>query len=481
MSTGRTCDGPQSTTIIVFQPKQQRSSTLSRLPPVINTLPWSNQPDEIRAYTFFLDRVAPTLSGALDGGLWSVLVPQVAQSDNAVAYAIFAISHLFEISVCKEECRVPSDAHLSQKHLTALSWYAKALSADKHQRKVHDTKTMLIKCTLFSSLEFQQDNFRAGIELLRIGYSIVAPLLTATSRSSYLHLSTDDIVETILPMGMRSAGLLFTSLDSLDTTIFPYRTPESPVTNVFCGLCTVYALLKDHYLGNKSGSSQIRHRLLSIQNQLRTTFLSWRQQTTETILLREYFSNQQALALRDYCEIALGWLGLLANFSSTKCIKLLTSILDFAQRLEAQAMVVYPAAGSTAFFRHMAIMPPLYLVVVLAPSLSLRNRALDLMNYRIIDRPNTQVHAMVTSLGADVLHMGPDKLYGLSVGEQQIDTDQPHDADLYSLSTNEEPRGANDAILGAEQSTQNLFKGTQLAVLAGDINGMYKQQQVHLI
>lgn len=427
MNTGRVCDGPRSLQAIVFQ-YEQPHRTNSKSPIFAHTIssqPWLTHPGERRAFSFFLQQAVPTLSGAFDSDLWSVLVPRMAESNAVVRYAIFAMAHFWEHPVRSIREGQVHIHPLTQKHLAALNWQSKALSTDLVHGSYDSTSDVLMKCILFLSLEFQQNNFRAGMRLFHIVFTMLAPHLTTGCLGAQA-APVDDVIRTLMPMAMRSPCLIFTSWDDICV--------ETPLTSslddiqaaVFRGLCTVYAGLKDVYLARKSDAQAHIDRLNLKQAQTKRILRTLKDYLTESTEAKGRSSCSRPSALKDYCNIALSWIDLLANTSHLSCntsVEFLNLILQHTRAIESQSDTLYPHAASTTFSHEIIVRPPAYLVAVFAPNTHLRATALAMLGQTKAGS-NTRLHAIVMSLEGAIVDSA-DSAFENMVQVYHRQTDQP--------------------------------------------------------
>lgn len=353
--------------------------------------------DECRSWSYYHAKVAPLFAGALDEPLWSRLIPQLAASYAGIRYAIFAVSGYYEH---RQQTTIHHTSTPTERYVQALQWHGKALSANNRASLHDERKIALVMCGLLSAFEFQQNNFRGGLQLLRVIFGLVAPLLTAGYNRDAM--PGDDILDTILPVCMRNAGLLFTAWDGLDAEILPRESNDDLETATFRGLCTTYALLKDTYLAYKSEIATSIDRLLIKQGEVRAHLHSHTKRATSLLAkgVTDPAQRCRINAILEYCDIGIGWLQLtaMAAASAYNCASFLTSVLDHLEWLSQTASHTYPAASQTRYFEVMTITPVAYFAAVFAPNAELRNQALRMIDYPALESPKTQLHAIVTSL-----------------------------------------------------------------------------------
>ena len=474
LSTGRRCDGPRPTTIIVFQPDKSHSQR----PAITRTSQIDfehsfDRPEELRAFAFYLKKVAPVLAGGLDEGLWDILAPQLSRSDSAVRYCLLAISQFIEHPIRSQHNGQLSISRPSQKHLTALRWHGKALAAGRAAPDSSYSRTLLVKCVLFATLEFQQCNFRAGLDLLRTGYEVVAPTLTASDTNIQ-----NPVLRTILPMCMRSACLLFTSWDGLYIEFSSSPNLAQLQTAVFRGLCTVYANLKDTYLARKSGVATAIDRLKTIRLRLVGLICTLYEHARANPLEDQGTLHTEVDALQDYCKIALTWLEAAAGSSVEALASILPSILDRVIANQQEAPTRYPAASRCSFFTEMTVIPIAYMVAIFAPDAALRTKALEVMHCKTIERPNTQLHAIVTYLG-DIANLAdPIPSFQVYAGQrdQEMGLEKVYDIRIKAPGTVWQLHQDDSFVLVAKQQGKRTARDAQFALIAGDMNGLYEQR-----
>lgn len=352
---------------------------------------------ECRSWSYYHAKVAPLFAGALDEPLWSRLIPQLAPAHGGIRYAIFAISASYEY---RQHSTIMNIHQHSEQYVQALQWHARALSAHEIPSLHDQRKIALVMCGLLSAFEFQQNNFKGGLRLLRVIFTLVAPLLTAGYNPDAM--IGDEILETILPVSMRNAGLLFTAWDGLDAEILPQAGSEDLETAVFRALCTTYALLKDTYLAYKSQITSSFEALLTRHEEIRTYLRLYSDQAESLLIgsLTDTVRNHRFRAIIEYCSISFDWLSLMTNAaaSTSDCTFFLTSVLDHLKLLFETSLDTHPAAASTKYFKTMTITPVAYFIAVFASNAQLRNQALVMMDYPTMESPKTQLHAIVTSL-----------------------------------------------------------------------------------
>lgn len=411
LSTGRVCDGPRLPEIIIIQHRSFQNAKQVLLPlNRVDPAPWLTLPGERRAFSFYLQRAAPDLAGPIDADLWFTLLPQLAEPDQVVRHALFAISHFIEHPVRGSMDGQIVIQSLTRKHVAGLNWHAQALSADTNQNHNLAMTDLMLRCVLFSSLEFQQNNFRVGLRLLRTGFTVLAPLLTATNGDmSSKGMQNHPVVRTLMPMYMRNACLLFTSWNDFCVQTSPIPTPKELELIVFQLMCTVYGVLKDTFLALKYYRISDIAELLSKQKslELQQSILTGK---ISQAVAQHSADNERLQALQDHCYYIRFWIEMLifqcSRDSTLIPDEFLTIVLEQCRSIAKDAGTLRTAAARTTYFLDCVIVPPAYLVAVFAPNASVRNQALRLMGQREIEPSSRQLHALIlTRDGGDPFGM----------------------------------------------------------------------------
>lgn len=335
------------------------------------------------------------MAGSLDEAFWSILVPQLAHTDDVVKFTIVAISHFFAHPVRIPQNVMVLSKPVSMEHLNALQWYARALAAYRRVDFQTFRSDLFAKTVMLVCLELQQNNVAAALQLLKVSLAMFAPLLTAgcTDMQSQ-NIRADSIVETVLPMFMRSAGMLLNTAGELQAwTGRSYTTTEL----IFWALCLTWGLWKDFYLFHRVDARFAWSKLSRTHAELQGTFLRAKDEV-RAIRVADAVDLREADALRDFCELGLKWLDLITytlEFRLESSSDILNTIVSNLSACKAHGKVMYPAAVKTTYFHHMAILPLSNMVAVFATETELRSQALALMEYSSIEWPSTQLHAIL--------------------------------------------------------------------------------------
>jgi Fungal Zn(2)-Cys(6) binuclear cluster domain len=189
-STGRKCDGP-----IVQKFRLASDTSLERrrhdndVPaPTTLSSPHSDKPEQ-RAFDFFLRRVVPVFSGALDLEFWSHSILQISRSEPVVWYAVIAISSLFEHPQYSTSLSVePGDEALETDsvHRQALKWYNRSISRLREQieQDAASASVALLSCLLFICVELLQNNIAGALSLFQNGIKMMRNMAQKTSSSA---------------------------------------------------------------------------------------------------------------------------------------------------------------------------------------------------------------------------------------------------------------------------------------------------------
>lgn len=333
-----------------------------------------------------------------------MLIPQLAHYDDAVKYSVLAISGFFANPVNAPQNGKLLGKTVSAEHLKALQWYARALHIYRRNDFSTFRSDLLAKTVVFVSLEIQQNNIAGGLRLLKLAFTMVAPLLTAGCVDSEFQCTPDSVTETVLPIFMRSAGMLFTPWNELHDPNNHTRTSTELCEDVFWVLCMVWTLWKDFYLFHQADAETAWPKLRIKHSQLESMLMLTKNKLSTFHDHRES-GLRQIDVLEDYCSLGLNWLKAIQEvvYAVPKGPwDILSSILSQLTVCKIHACTIYPAASKTVFFHQMATLPLAYMVAVFTNDNEVRSRALTLMNHVSIQRPYTQLHAILLPSQAKV-------------------------------------------------------------------------------
>ncbi|RVX67811.1 hypothetical protein B0A52_07739 [Exophiala mesophila] len=195
--SGRKCEGPVSNRIM-FVEGQSISSSRSTTPQLeLSPFAPQHSESERRAFHFYLNRAAPVFAGAIDGVFWEDLVPRLASTydfvwDVSVCLSIF-IEHVPYIPIPDEHESHYVISALSREHRRALRLYSRAIASVRKLMNSGqvDESLIVLSYILFSSVEFQQQHVRTGLELLKTCCSILTQDLTRPYRQLTSSLALD--------------------------------------------------------------------------------------------------------------------------------------------------------------------------------------------------------------------------------------------------------------------------------------------------
>lgn len=163
--------------------------------------------DESRAFDYFLHEVAPCLSGAQDAAFWTLLVPQVCHSDAATRDAVLVISHMFE---CPPDLMTGlSGARDDSRHAKVLKWHSRSINGYRTRLEylhgLEQTELALLSCILLTSIQYQQNNIRNAMNLLKIGYDLASNI-----PPNGLGSTSPAMKELLIPILARQTVLMIT-------------------------------------------------------------------------------------------------------------------------------------------------------------------------------------------------------------------------------------------------------------------------------
>lgn len=387
MTGGWQCEGPRSTTDLVFRNERPKIVRQFGAKPLSEPSPfvWLQNSQERRAFEFYIRRAGPLLSGALDWGVWGSLVPCLAESDVTVRYIMLAISHFCEHPIRSSENGRIQVLPLDNRHVIALQWQARAISLDRQQNPRSEDSGIVLKYVLLSCHEFQQNNYRNGWRLLRVAYSLVAPLITSgCDKSSGPSATNDPILRVLIPCMMRNLCLLFNPrIRHLRQEVHLISLEEGEV-NIFNLLCAVYASVKTEFFAHQS-NAPTRDRLPNGMEALRSVLMKLRAEVfTIPRTGHDQVQSSRRQALHDYCNVGLYWLDVMADLahSCSDELDFLQVLLESTKKLCVTAPTICPTAASTTFFHSFAIYPIAFFVTIFSRDPRLKSEALAILNER---------------------------------------------------------------------------------------------------
>lgn len=394
----------------------------------IHTLAWLANAQEKRAFEFYIRRAAPLLSGVLDSDFWNSLLPKLAETDVAIRYIMLAISHFCEHPLRQEEGGRIYIHTLSRRHLIALQWQARALSTDKCLQSRVNPTNLILKYTLLSCHEFQQNNLRNGRKLVRTAFSFVAPLLTSgCDHSSSPTVVYDEILEIIIPILMRNACLLFNSSTQPTDHVADTTNLHEIESMVFHYLCIVFASVKDVYLTSTPHAHLIENKmvvrlgdLLCALQTLQAKIIACSAEHPQTQVLRRQ-------ALHEYCGIGIRWLGILCQLVSGPFGEqhFLQTILNGTRELKLTAQKTFPAAARTTYFDSFVISSPAYFLTIFTKSSRMRSEALALLKKSAPSDTDAMLLAIVETTAQikndPESRIGDDSVYEIYYGSKDRD------------------------------------------------------------
>lgn len=211
--TGRKCEGPAVRQLQFVHGRQDGRSTIPT-PHVeaSRALVAPRAQAERRAFQYFMCRAAPILAGAVDARFWEELVPQLAQTDSFVWDSVVCLSFLYEhvpyTSVSSLAGPLRSTTHIvNRQHQQALGFYSRAIASLRRlaERDQLDDSVISLSYILFSCVEFQQGNVKAGIELLKRCCNISIENFRSTRRHGSESITGQAVHQVVTPFVLRKA------------------------------------------------------------------------------------------------------------------------------------------------------------------------------------------------------------------------------------------------------------------------------------
>lgn len=351
-------------------------------------------PEVRRLLPYYHHQVSRHLGGFMNIDFWSVTIPQLAQQEPAVAYAIAAISATLQRihSTAASHHDVLRDSVCADG--PSLQYYNMAL-VKTNERVAQDGGRLIatLTCLLFLCMEFLQSNKRQSKRLFDRLCQLLHPCKDqAWSRSTDLHL-----VPNIRSMYRRIVlqSLLFVHPIPphyyQDWTLQPFHLPKAfhslseardtlykllVVMHDFCKLARTTPEPFDHTRRTSVTGPEEQAYLVSKLGQWRKLFSDWNAKNHPSCPE----SSQSVSLLRLYDHISMAWL---INPWETSQLPFDAAKGYFQLAVEeASSILATPVPEAklcSSFHFEMGVLPPLYFTAIKCRHQELRLRALSLL------------------------------------------------------------------------------------------------------
>ena len=207
-STGRQCEGSAKQNFQFVLEDVVRSDGKNSPSPFTILQPGAalSDPREQRAFHFFLNQAAPTISGAFDTGFWTRLVPQVSHVEPAIQKALFTIGQLFDTPLRPIDANKVALKDLPSNQRRAYTWYGHAVNDLQHtiSRGPQSIAMALLSCLLFACIEYQLHNPSCAIILQQKGIALLEAALDDT-HGRPMDPASSAILDYVIPFFSRHA------------------------------------------------------------------------------------------------------------------------------------------------------------------------------------------------------------------------------------------------------------------------------------
>lgn len=153
----------------------------------------TRSPREKRAFSWIVSITVDSVTNPVDRNFWAITVPQLAQSDDMVWYAMIAISTLFEHPL-QSQSQFEPFTDLDSTYFyrrQALEWYGRSLKAVP-ESVTKGTPFMTLSGFLFSTIELLQGRPRNGLALMHQAFQVNQGDSDATAAET-------EVLEALLP------------------------------------------------------------------------------------------------------------------------------------------------------------------------------------------------------------------------------------------------------------------------------------------
>lgn len=318
LETGRKCEGPSTGGIIIrpYSQEHHRRHNATLDTRIVATTHWTGsfaEPEEARAFDFYLKCAAPSLGGLLDRDFWLAVLPQLCIADPAVKHAVLAISTLYEHPLLDAYHPPPVGIVYSERQRRALNWYAKSVSTVLARSETEDElkqiETGLLTCLLFTSVEVQQVNIGSTVTLLEKGFNLVARY---TSMCQTLSLRPAPVITSlVVPILVRQTILFGIFGHYLCPSVFrilDQLIPAGPIpiSSLEAARDSIYAILVRSFflieratvsLGDETGA---RERLENEQTYMLDWLQAWRD-SMQTYMIEHASSARDQAVYNTLC------------------------------------------------------------------------------------------------------------------------------------------------------------------------------------
>ncbi|OAL31747.1 hypothetical protein AYO20_08140 [Fonsecaea nubica] len=143
------------------------------------------EPEELRSFEFFMEKVVPSCTRMVDEAFWHQIIPQLSRSDPVIWYAVNSLACLIRHPQFSPTWTLPGRKILqpavTDEHRRALRWYNQSIA--KLQERISNenvlsttTTITFVSCILYICIECVQDDHVEAAALYRRAVAMIGPV-----------------------------------------------------------------------------------------------------------------------------------------------------------------------------------------------------------------------------------------------------------------------------------------------------------------
>ena len=395
-STGRRCEG-SAIHSFHFVPEDSAKLKRRKWPSPFTILqPGTalSDPRERRAFHFFLNQAAPTISGAFDTGFWTRLVPQLSHAEPAVQKALFTIGQLFDTPLRPVDVNKVALRDIPSNQRRAYTWYGHAVNDLQRTigRGPQSIALALLSCLLFACIEYQLHNPSCAVVLQQKGIALLETALDGT-HDLLLDPASSAILDYVIPFFSRHAmiGATFRhpppaewKIDADFYTlhhIYSIKNLDEARVSLYSLMYQAHALIRITWLLHTCPEPPPY--IVAEQQEMAVRVDNWREDYLKLCEgVHEPDSDYSALTqyLLMYHSVLKVWIATCTSPFQTAFDAHFASFEDILFRAETLIqMSLHDTEWQSPFAGEMGVVPPLFFVAIKCRHPLLRRRALALL------------------------------------------------------------------------------------------------------
>jgi hypothetical protein len=196
-STGRKCDGyiedRRTTSEYLFN--DGHVIEISACPAAYFDI----EATEMEAFEFFICRVLPGFSGAVNHGFWCQVLPQLSRVDKIIWNAVSTMAQLIRYPQFDHRWITtgiePSTRDIDRNHQKAIVWYNASITDLRSRMKCGASGTgfLLVTCLLYTIIECLQDNHGEALKLFQQAMALAGRSVLTSSQNGLKTTSQDPL------------------------------------------------------------------------------------------------------------------------------------------------------------------------------------------------------------------------------------------------------------------------------------------------